>query len=252
MREDIYPLTYKLEQDYWWYAGRREIILSSARKILSSIPCSGQPHILDYGCGTGINLLHLNELGEAYGVDASPQALAFCRERGLHRLALIDPNSTPGSANPFDQPFHLITLLDVLEHLETDCKALSGLGKLLDREGVILATVPAFELLWSGEDFVSNHLRRYTRRGLVKVFHEAGFEVLNATYFNTLLFPAQAAAILWNRAFNPRSMASTNLRPLPGRLNSVLTAILSYEKKLIKKWNLPVGGSILCCGRLRR
>jgi SAM-dependent methyltransferase len=117
MREEIYPLTYNLEREYWWYAGRRKIILSCVQEILHSTSGSERPHILDYGCGTGINLLHFSELGEAYGVDASPQALAFCRERGLHRLAQID--RLPPSPAPFDRKFDLITVLDVLEHLTT-------------------------------------------------------------------------------------------------------------------------------------
>ncbi|MCV4655497.1 class I SAM-dependent methyltransferase, partial [Escherichia coli] len=40
--------------------------------------------ILDVGCGTGANLEMLQKFGNAYGVDVSDEALAFCSRKGLN------------------------------------------------------------------------------------------------------------------------------------------------------------------------
>ncbi len=64
--------------------------------------------------------------------------------------------------NPFERPFHVITLLDVLEHVEDDQMAVRKLSSWLAPQGMMLIAVPAFQWLWSGEDVVSEHKRSET------------------------------------------------------------------------------------------
>jgi SAM-dependent methyltransferase len=82
MMEHTYPLLYELEESHWWYVGRTHIIASFAKEICAGI-ADRTPRILDVGCGTGANLKMLSEFGDAEGVDISPDAIEFCRQRKL-------------------------------------------------------------------------------------------------------------------------------------------------------------------------
>ncbi len=250
MKDEIYALTYELEERYWWYVARRKVVMAQVENILKLVGTAGCPRLLDYGCGTGLNLLHLANLGDAYGLDSSEIALDFCRRRGIENVIQLDDRGGGQTDNPFDQPFQVVTMLDVLEHIPNDELALRQVSGLLAPGGVLLVTVPAFEFLWSGEDFVSGHQRRYSRRSLIRMFHNAGYEVLKASYFNFFLFPMQVAVVLWKRLLRPRSMYRTNLSELPWALDSLLTAIMSSEAGLLRICNLPIGGSIVCWGRV--
>ena len=250
LQKEIYRLTYEMEEEYWWYAARRRIVLDQVKHILSTRKAGGVPRILDFGCGTGANLRAFSQLGEGFGLDASPEAVAFCRERGLNRVELLQG---PLPQNPpFGGRFDLITMLDVLEHIPDETAVLKKLGSWLVPGGVLLLAVPAYEALWSGEDFVSNHLRRYTLPTLRRTMSKAGCGVARITYFNTLLLPLQAAAVWSSRLFRPSSRHASDISPLPSWLNRSLTRIMEAERRILVRRNLPLGGSILAWGWFTR
>src|SRR5437867_2654960 len=82
MQQHTYSITYRVEGRHWWFVGRRRIITSFVSQICDELK-DDRPRILDVGCGTGANLEMLSKFGAAEGVDVSPEALSFCRERGL-------------------------------------------------------------------------------------------------------------------------------------------------------------------------
>ena len=66
--EDSYELdTLAVEDRYWWYRGRRRIVLDIVRSL--SLP--SEPHILDAGCGSGRNLVELARVGRVVGLEPS-------------------------------------------------------------------------------------------------------------------------------------------------------------------------------------
>jgi 2-polyprenyl-3-methyl-5-hydroxy-6-metoxy-1,4-benzoquinol methylase len=251
MRKDIYQLTYRSEESHWWYVGRRRIILSW---LAGSLPrMGGNPakslRLLDYGCGTGMNLVHLATIGEAFGVDAAPDAIAFCRQRGIGNVVHAPSPDDLTAASVFGGEFDVVTMFDVLEHIPDEVAALRRIRRLLKPGGLLVLTVPALGWLWSGEDVVSEHLRRYTRSSLSRVLHTAGYDTLRMSYFNSLLFPLQAAVVLWNRAFSPQSMSESMVKQVPRPVNSALTAIVSLESMLLPKLRFPIGASLICSVR---
>jgi SAM-dependent methyltransferase len=250
MRSDIYELTYRTEESHWWYVARRRTILSWLTQSLASArPSRTKPRLLDYGCGTGINLVHLAKIGTAFGVDAAPEAIAFCRQRGLQNVMATQSLAETDALAVFGGDFDVVTVLDVLEHLPDEIGALRCIRALLKPGGLLVITVPAFDWLWSGEDVVSEHLRRYTHASLGRVLQKAGFETLRISYFNTLLFPLQAAVVFGNRLLRSRSMAESMVKQLPGMVNGVLTAIVSLESVLLRGLQFPIGASLICSAR---
>ena len=156
MREDFYPYYFRIEDRHWWFVGRRRVILGLLDDALGPGDARGR-RVLDVGCGTGTMLSHLERYGEPIGIEADDQAVAFCRARGVTRVRQADPPPLPFDDSRFD----LVTALDVLEHVDDDQRLLGEMRRVLRPGGVALVTVPAFRALWSAQDVVSQHRRRY-------------------------------------------------------------------------------------------
>jgi hypothetical protein len=82
----------------------------------------------------------------------------------------------------------------------------------------------------------------------VKALRASSFEVVRATYWNTLLFPPIAAMRLWRRQL--RTMGSDLARPQPSAaMRRVLGAVLAAERCLIRVFRLPFGLSVFVAAR---
>ena len=97
------------------------------------------PRIVDVGCGAGATLRQLEDLGSATGVDISSSAVSYCRQRGCRRVCLVEEEILPFR----DKKISLIVSLDVLEHMDYDCRHLREYHRVLKDDGKILLTVPA-------------------------------------------------------------------------------------------------------------
>ena len=247
MQQHTYGIMYEVEGTHWWFVGRRRIIAAfveeACRKLEQDSLQNGRPRILDVGCGTGANLELLGNYGEAEGVDVSPEALAFCRARGLTNVRQGEAEKLPYKDGSFD----LVTALDVVEHLDDDVAGLREMRRILRPSGRALLFVPAFMFLWGVQDDVSHHRRRYRLPELRRVLKEAGYEVERATYANLSFF----APILMGRVV----MRATGLRPASenninvSALNGVLGRVLGAESALLRRMNFPFGVSALCLAR---
>jgi 2-polyprenyl-3-methyl-5-hydroxy-6-metoxy-1,4-benzoquinol methylase len=237
MEEYLYAEMYELEDKHWWFVTRKHIIISLLRRYLKK---SSENKILDAGCGCGSILRNLQYMGQAFGMDASPEALKFSKSRfrGVVKQGFL-PDDIPWPENYFDA----ILLLDVLEHLEQDSKSLRSLGCHLKSDGVLLLTVPAYMFLWSSHDEVHQHYRRYTKKELSTKLLESGYKIQKISYFNTLLFPPIAIIRLLHNRLKISSGSDANLPP--PFLNWILKSIFSIEAYLLRYFNFPFGVSII-------
>jgi SAM-dependent methyltransferase len=223
-----------LEETYWWYRARKEIIGATVRRFL---PAGSK--IVDFGSGTGVIARYLVDLGyEVVAADICTHMLRACRERGLN---VIDLNRDwPANASA-----DCVLACDVLEHIEDDIGLLRKLKFALRAGGFLIATVPAYDFLWSGEDYISEHFRRYRKPQLQKRIEKAGLQIEWSSYFNSLLLPVVTAAVLYKRLFRPRDMYRSDIEPLPDWLNNVLYRIFAIERHLLPRFHFPAGASIL-------
>ena len=240
MEEDFYPAYYELEGRHWWFVGRRRIFL---RLLEREFPPAARPiELLDFGCGTGAFLEHLERFGAVSAVDSDASAVAFCHQRGRDEVALVPP----GAPLPFaDDAFDLVTTLDVIEHIDDDVAALRELRRVLRPGGRLLVAVPAFMFLWGKQDEVSHHRRRYTAATLGAALAGAGFAVDRTSYFNTLLFPPVAAVRLGRRLLRRPGDAQSDFELGPDALNRALGAVFGAEAELVARRDLPFGVSLL-------
>ncbi|HXU06361.1 MAG TPA: class I SAM-dependent methyltransferase, partial [Polyangia bacterium] len=210
--------------------------------------------LFDYGCVVGFDLALLVRFGAAHGADtadtgeidalagggAAPSRPAF----PIHRV--------PDDLAALRGRFHVVTCLDVLEHLDDDVGGLRAIGALLAPGGQLVATVPAYDWLWSGEDVISAHRRRYTRERLLDAARAAGFEILFASYFFASVLPGAAAVVWGRRLFSRDWQAQTNLDAHPRWLGGLLRAVTAAEARLVgdERVTLPAGASLVCRLRL--
>lgn len=238
MKPLAYRLMWETEDTYWWYRARRDIL---SHLILRAVP-AGQ-EIIDYGCGGGATSAQLRTLGyKVLAADIFSDALEMCRLRGLPILDLRKSTLDECSAD-------CILAGDVLEHVRDDVELLKTFRHALRRRGILIITVPAYEFLWSGEDYVSEHLRRYTRSRLTQNLRLAGFDDVWCSYFNTFLFPAVLLVTLGKRLLFPREMYRSNIKPLSEWKNELLYKVFAFERHFVRHIRFPLGASLICVAR---
>jgi SAM-dependent methyltransferase len=226
------------EQDsrHWWFVARRRILADLIRRQVKPPP---NARILEIGCGTGHNFEMLGQFGtiDAIEIDDGARALASLRlGRDVGTAPLPELTGVP------DGTYHLIALLDVLEHIEEDQASLESIKRKLAPGGRILLTVPANQWMWSAHDLAHHHHRRYSKAGLREVIKSAGLKVELLTHFNTLLFPLAAAARIAGKI--TRKQESDDNLP-PGPLNGLFTSVFGLERHLVGRIPLPAGVSLV-------
>jgi 2-polyprenyl-3-methyl-5-hydroxy-6-metoxy-1,4-benzoquinol methylase len=243
MRTEMYALHAALEETHWWFAARRRIVLTLLRRELRG---RRDLRLLDVGCGAGGMLAYLREFGTVTGVDPSPDAVAYAAaQAGADVRFGTLPDGLPFTAQ---EKFDVITLLDVLEHVEADQESLRTLRTLLKPGGLLIVTVPAFRFLWTNHDVVNEHKRRYRRAELAQRLTAADFTVRTLTYFNTALFPP-IAAIRVVRRLAGATETGADLGDTPAPINAALRTIFSAERHAIGRVRLPFGVSLIAAAR---
>jgi SAM-dependent methyltransferase len=239
-----YETMHRVERDHWWYHGLRGVF----RHWMSRC---GTRRVLDAGCGTGINLALLQHQGyEAAGIDASPEALRFCEQRGVRdvRQAVIQ-------SLPFDDgQFEVIYSFDVLGILEPGDreKALREFFRCLSAGGMLMLNVAALQWLYSAHDVATHIKTRFSRRQLCGMLREAGFEIVFASYRVFLLFPLIALFKVFDRR-DPRaahdSKTEGHLDKNSALINPILIGVMGLENWLMRIVPLPVGSSLFVVAR---
>ena len=236
MDKELYKQMSENEDKHWWFVGRRKIIESVLDKFYKK-PASNK--ILEIGCGTGGNLSLLSKYGALTGIELYDEAIEIASKRNI---CPIYKGSLPDNLQLKDK-FDLICMLDVLEHIEDDSRALNNLALLIDSNGMLLITVPAYMFLWSAHDEIHHHQRRYTLKKLEDIIVKSGLKIKYSAYFNTLLFPLIYSIRLAGKLVNKDQASDVNM-PSPV-VNLILQFIFQLEKHILRFVTLPFGVSIL-------
>jgi len=238
-----YRRMYEAEEAQWWYAGQRAIASALLEPALASA-ASGSLALLDAGCGTGYNLVDLARRGRAVGIDLSPEAVAFWRERRVRavRASLL--------RLPFpDATFDVVTSFDVIYHawVTDDRRAVSEMARVLRPGGLMLVRVPALKVLWGAHDVAVQSRRRYTRAELTALLASCDLRLLRATYCNSILFPLLLARRAMDRLLRREG---SDVRFLPAPLEWTFRRALLAEAAAIRRGlSFPVGASVVALAR---
>jgi SAM-dependent methyltransferase len=243
MDQELMRATLAVEDDHWWYRGRRRIIGAE----LDRLPLPRPAEVLDAGCGSGRTLVELVQYGAVRGVELDADVATVARDRDLGEIVQGRLEELPWADGTFD----LITCLDVIEHTPDDRQTLAELLRVCRPGGFLLVTVPAHQFLWSAHDVFNHHYRRYSRRLLRDTALAAGWTVGRISAFNSLLFAPAAVVRLARRGAadgdaGDGSGAGEDLYTGPVWLNDALEAPLRLEAGWLRRGHtLPVGLSLL-------
>lgn len=245
------PITIK-EDQHWWFSSRTRALRAIMDPLLPQKP---NFRLLDVGCGAGNMIHHLSRYGEVKGIDIDARPVKKAQERG-YDVAQFDATQPM----PFDDgSFDAVTALDVIEHNENDMAILADSFRVLKPGGHIIITVPAFMFLWSHNDVLNAHVRRYTAGELEEKLQQTGFQVKRISYNNFFIFPLAAALLLLRRKTEAKPELASHhvseeeyqveMEPASPPVNAVLTAVGKVEAALIRHVNLPVGTSLIAVGQ---
>jgi len=230
------------EANHFWFISRNAVIGWALETFFPSAVS-----FFDVGCGTGGVPAYLARRQPAVRVIAADVLLAAL-ETAHRRESRVTWMQADVLNPPFEGEFDVVGAFDVLEHLDRDEQALESMWRIVRPGGGAIITVPQHRSLWSALDDFSHHKRRYSRNELIEKTRRAGFEVVHATSFVTLLLPVLMVAR--RRQRDPRDVDPVAELQLPRPVNAVLGAVSAAERMLItRRWSLPAGGSLLVVAR---
>jgi SAM-dependent methyltransferase len=179
---------FAVEDASFWFRHRNDCIL----RAITAYPPPGT--LFDIGGGNGYVARAVQDMGtDVVLVEPGSSGAQNARMRGVRHVV----HSTLENAGFHRGTLPSVGLFDVLEHIQEDQAFLEDLNLLMRPGGRVYVTVPAYEALWSGEDDLAGHWRRYTLAGLSRVLNRSGFAVEFATHFFAFLpFPILLMRVL--------------------------------------------------------
>jgi 2-polyprenyl-3-methyl-5-hydroxy-6-metoxy-1,4-benzoquinol methylase len=227
----------KAENNHFWLRTRRDKICAIFNRFVDK-----NSRILEVGGGTGFVAEKLIQLGYDVEIsDCAANGMAYAKARGIKKLYQFDLFNPP-----FHEAFDVICLFDVLEHLNDEGCALEILKKMLKPGGMIILSVPAHSWLWSREDALAGHKRRYTKNQLRAVFQSSGLKPLYIRYFFKMLIPFLMMRTWIKKDTGKPVQADENVNlALPYIPNQFFYFLMKIE--LHVDWLLPnsMGGSLI-------
>jgi len=232
----------RIERHHWWWQGRQKLLTFLFKK-------ENPQKILDIGCGTGETIKFLKNYlpkAEIYGLDSSLVAIKFARSRKLNNIKKGSATKLPFKDNSFD----LVLLLDVLEHIKDDQKALKEAKRVLKPSGSIIVTAPALPFIYSDHDKNQNHFRRYTKKELISLAQNTKLNLVFLSYFNFFLsFPIIIIRLvsklpIFKFLSSYDSGLNYDLANKKG-VNTILTSLFRFEINLLKWIKYPIGISLV-------
>lgn len=244
MEQKAYLELQNVQNSYWWFVAKREIIMFLLREYKNRLlNDAGTLNLCDMGCGMGVLLNDLSKYGDVYGMDCEPMAVKYCAESWGESRILYGrlPDEVPFAPRTFD----VIVSSDCLEHIDDDLSSLAQIRNLLrDRNSFIILTVPALMCLWSYNDVFVHHKRRYGKKQLIDIVEKSGFHTELCSYYNFWLFP-----VIWfiRKLKNIFKIQKDDLqdKATVNWINKILYKIFSSEKHWLLKKNFPIGVSLI-------
>ncbi|MFA5133276.1 MAG: class I SAM-dependent methyltransferase [Patescibacteria group bacterium] len=231
-------LEYKNEE-HWFEIGRKKIFETLFENFLSG----SSLNILDVGCGAGEIMESLRKYGTVKGLEKYAPYAEISRKKGF------DVRDARLEDLPYkDEKFNLITFFDVLEHLEDDVASLELTNRMLLPGGIVIISVPAFQILWGSSDIAGEHKRRYRKKDLKKKLEASGFKILKLSYFNAFLAPLVFPFLLLKRILTINNLIKTKPNHEMFRnpfINRICAKILFKEAECLAKRDFWFGMSLL-------
>lgn len=163
---------------------RRQITERDARVVERLAGPSGR--VLDIGCSAGLFLRSLGEGWAKYGIEPSKAAASEARKR-VPSGEIV--NATLDSAKLTVQTFDLITMWDVIEHVDSPKAALQTVRSMLAPDGHLVMVTPDIGSLMARAmgrrwpHLIRAHLYYYDKKTLRLLAQAAGLKVISISRY---------------------------------------------------------------------
>jgi len=242
MESHEYTRMYECETHLWWYRGLHELLVALVRPVGGR--AAGRLEIFDAGCGTGRTAELLAPLGRVTGIDYAPEAIDYCRQRGLTGLQQGDLNTWSFPDDRYD----LIVSLDVLSvrGITDDLAVLDRMYRALKPGGRLILNLPAFPSIYRQHDRAVANVRRYRRSTIRPTLERLGFAVDYAGYRLPILFLIILAQKAGQVVSGPASTTVSDVKMPAPWINTVFLALHRLENLGIRAGlRYPFGSSLL-------
>jgi len=196
-------------------------------------------HPIEIGSGLGDYAREWIPLTEHFTVtDADESLVIGLKEMAGHSNVDVRQVLLPSTARA---DHSCLISYNVLEHIDDHVGALRSMAGLVRPGGYIVLVCPAFPFAMSPVDIATGHVRRYTRRSMTAALTEAGLEVIDVRYANSL-------GLLCYYAF------TSLLRKQPSKgvtmtfYDRRLVPVVRFAERLIKR--PPFGQSVIAVARV--
>ena len=235
-------LCFLVEESSFWFEHRNRCILEA----LKLFPPAGT--LFDVGGGNGCVARAIQNAGmDVVLVEPGLDGVRNASHRGIRQIV----RGTLEDAGVLRESIPAVGLFDVVEHVSDDSGFLAGIHRALTPGGRIYITVPAFQCMWSGEDEIAGHARRYTLAGLRRLLESTGYTIEFASgFFSFLMLPILLRRVLPYRLGFKTQLSETGARadheirnPLARRIVQALTG--RESAKIAAQRPLRLGASYL-------
>jgi SAM-dependent methyltransferase len=231
-----------VEDKSFWFKHRSNCII----ELLKRFP--PRNNFVEIGAGNGFVTKCIEDAGFAtIALEPGADGAYNAKKRGLINVIC----ATLELADFYPESFSGIGLFDVLEHIERSADFLKNIHSVLEKDGLIFITVPAYNFLWSLDDVHAGHFRRYTTQQLEEQLNMAGFRTVYSTYiFQWLPIPIFLMRTMpWmlsikQKVHNINKVENDHVQK--GAIDKLLNVSFSKEITKIKNGKaIPFGGSCL-------
>lgn len=238
--EEANQAFFQIEENSFWFKHRNNCIIAVINKYAS------KKTVFDIGGGNGFISKGLEKENiNAVLVEPGISGALNGKKRNLENIICSSFQEAKFKNNSIPN----IGVFDVLEHIENDIEFLNDIHHVLDKEGKLFITVPAFKFLWSNEDTASGHYRRYTIQQLKEKLNQTNFKVDYSTYiFSILPLPIFLLRTIpsWFTKAKELDYQKEVERHRPNQKESIIDKVWAKELEMISKGKkIAFGGSCL-------
>jgi len=237
-----FKMLWDMQQKHFWYRGRHRFLLHEVKRYVPPNKEHSDLRMIDIGCGCGgwisdlVKAVDLHE-AEVAVADSSLTALKYASQvlpdtLQFYQVDLLNLH--------WQNRWDVVFLLDVIEHVPDDARALAELHRALSPGGLLFITAPALSCFWTWNDELVGHQRRYSKPDFTRLAAQTGFTVCRNRYFMFLLSPLLLASRwLTHRIDTERS--PEQMRELLEAMHRVPRPITNFLLKSVFFAETPLG-----------
>lgn len=228
--EEGNDVCFQVEDKSYWFQHRNECISSLAKRYAK------YRDFWDIGGGNGIVTKRLQEEGfDAILVEPGEKGVINAKKRNVKHIICSNFEELETSG-PF---MNNVGLFDVIEHIEDDVSLLGNICIKMEKNGLIFLTVPAYNTLWSNEDVLAGHFRRYNQSTIKKLLTKTGFDPVYSSYLFAVLpipiFIFRTLTSLISKSKNKPNASVNEDHQSSGIFGKILNYSLNKELNTIKR-----------------